>query len=102
MVGERGIMSAHVVPKKTYIAVWITLMILTVVTAAVSRFDLGKVSAIVALTIATRKALLVVLFFMGVKYIVQKMTIAVIVAGIFCLAVLMLLSMADYAARLWA
>ena len=95
-------MSAHVVPKKTYIAVWITLMILTVVTAAVSRIDLGKVSAIVALTIATGKALLVVLFFMGVKYIGQKMTIVVIVAGIFWLAILMVLSMADYGTRLWS
>ncbi|OLC96543.1 MAG: hypothetical protein AUH86_09415 [Acidobacteria bacterium 13_1_40CM_4_58_4] len=95
-------MSAHVVPKKTYIAVWITLMILTVVTAAVSRIDLGKVSAIVALTIATGKALLVVLFFMGVKYISQKMTIVVIVAGIFWLAILMVLSMADYGTRLWS
>ena len=95
-------MSAHVVPKKTYIAVWITLMILTVATAAVSRIDLGKVSAIVALTIATGKALLVVLFFMGVKYISQKMTIVVIVAGIFWLAILMVLSMADYGTRLWS
>jgi len=102
MVGERGIMSAHVVPKKNYIAVWITLMILTVVTAAVSRIDLGRVSAVVALTIATCKALLVVLFFMGVKYISQKMTIVVIVAGIFWLAILMVLSMADYGTRLWS
>jgi caa(3)-type oxidase subunit IV len=57
---------------------------------------------VVALTIATCKALLVVLFFMGVKYISQKMTIVVIVAGIFWLAILMVLSMADYGTRLWS
>ena len=95
-------MSAHIVPKKTYITVWATLMILTVVTAVVSRIDLGDLSAIVALAIATCKALLVVFFFMGVKYINQRMTIVVIVAGIFWLAILMVLSMADYGTRLWS
>src|SRR5438105_14888109 len=93
-------MSAHVVPKKTYIIVWGILMILTVVTALVSRIDLGHLSAIVALAIATGKALLVVLFFIGVKYINQKMTIVVIVASIFWLAILMAVSMADYGTSL--
>lgn len=92
-------MSAHIVPKKTYIAVWGSLMVLTVVTAAVSRIDLGPYSAMVALIIATTKALLVVLFFMGVKYISQKMTVVVIVAGLFWLGILLSLSMTDYATR---
>jgi len=92
-------MAGHIVPKKTYIAVWITLMVLTVVTAAASRIDLRQYSAAVALAIATTKALLVVLFFMGVKYISQKMTIVVIVAGLFWLGILLVLSMTDYAWR---
>ena len=92
-------MSAHIAARKTYVAVWIALIILTVVTATVSRIDLGRGSAAVALIIATTKALLVVLFFMGVKYISQKMTIVVIVAGLFWLGILLVLSMADYATR---
>jgi len=92
-------MAGHIVPKKTYIAVWITLMVLTVVTAAASRIDLRQYSAAVALAIATTKALLVALFFMGVKYISQKMTIVVIVAGLFWLGILLVLSMTDYAWR---
>jgi cytochrome c oxidase subunit IV len=92
-------MATHIVPKKTYIAVWASLMVLTVVTAAVSRIDLGRGSAAVALIIATSKALLVALFFMGIKYISQKMTIVVIVSGLFWLAILLALSMTDYATR---
>ena len=92
-------MAGHIVPKKTYIAVWITLLILTVVTAAVSKVDLGHGSAAVALIIATTKALLVVLFFMGVKYVSQKMTVVVIVSGLFWLGILLALSMTDYATR---
>lgn len=92
-------MSEHVVPKKTYIGIWLSLMVLTVVTALVSWVDLGEWSAVVALAIATSKALLVVLFFMHVKYLSQRITIIVIVAGVFWLGLLMSLSMADYGTR---
>jgi len=92
-------MSAHISSKGLYVAVWVALMILTVVTAAVSRVDLGWASTPVALAIATTKGLLVVLFFMGVKYVSQKMTIVAIVSGVFFLGLLLLLSMADYGTR---
>jgi cytochrome c oxidase subunit IV len=94
-------MTGHIVPKRTYVAVWITLMILTAVTAAVSRIDLGHGSAAVALIIATTKALLVILFFMGVKYVSQRMTIVMIVAAFFWLGILLALSMLDYVSRAW-
>jgi caa(3)-type oxidase subunit IV len=45
------------------------------------------------------KGLLVVLFFMGVKYISHKMTIVTIIAGLFWLGILLSLSMADYGTR---
>ena len=92
-------MATHIVPKKTYITIWACLMVLTVVTAAVSKVDLKEASAAVALIIATTKALLVALFFMGVKYISQKMTVVVIIAGLFWLGILLALSMTDYATR---
>jgi cytochrome c oxidase subunit IV len=92
-------MSAHIATKKLYVGIWLTLMVLTVVTAAVSRVDLGIASTAVALAIATTKALLVVLFFMGVKYVSQRMTIVVIVSGLFFLGLLLILSMADYGTR---
>ena len=71
------------------------------ITVAVSRIDLGPFNAIVALVIATVKALLVVLFFMHVKYTSEKLTKIVIVSAIFWLFLLLALSMADYATRLW-
>lgn len=92
-------MSGHIAPSRLYVAVWAALMCLTVVTAAVSKVELGPFNAIVALIIATTKALLVVLFFMGVKYVSQKMTIVVIVSGLFWLGILLALSMADYGTR---
>jgi cytochrome c oxidase subunit 4 len=86
---------------KFYYAIWIALLCLTVITAAVSFVDLGPFNAVVALVIATVKALLVVLFFMHVKCTSEKLTKIVIVSAIFWLFLLLALSMADYATRLW-
>jgi cytochrome c oxidase subunit 4 len=85
---------------KLYYTIWIALLCLTVITAAVSFIDLGPLNTIVALVIATFKAVLVVLFFMHVKYTSEKLTKAVIVAAIFWLLLLLALSMADYTTRL--
>jgi cytochrome c oxidase subunit IV len=52
---------------KTYIIVWGSLLVLTVVTWAVSYIHLGIFNAVVALTIASVKASLVALFFMHLK-----------------------------------
>jgi len=95
-------MSEHIISSKLYYAIWITLLVLTVVTALVARVDLGPFNTIVALVIATFKALLVVLFFMHVKYTSEKLTKIVIVSAIFWLLLLLVLSMADYATRLLA
>jgi cytochrome c oxidase subunit 4 len=86
---------------KFYYAIWIALLCLTVITAAISFVDLGPFNAVVALVIATVKALLVVLFFMHVKYTSERLTKIVIVSAIFWLFLLLALSMADYATRLW-
>ena len=94
-------MAEHISSKKTYITIWAILICFTAITAAVSRVDLGQFSGAVALIIATIKAMLVVLFFMHVKYISEKMTVVVIVAGIFWLMLLLVLSMTDYASRAW-
>jgi cytochrome c oxidase subunit 4 len=95
-------MSQHIASAKFYLGVWAALMCLTAITAAVSWIELGPFNIVVALAIATTKMLLVALFFMGVKYISQKMTIVVIVAGLFWLFILLALSMTDYISRAWA
>jgi len=93
-------MSEHIMSSKLYYGIWIALLCLTVVTAAVSFIDLGPLNTIVALVIATFKAVLVVLFFMHVKYTSEKLTKIVIVSSIFWLLLLLALSMADYGTRL--
>jgi cytochrome c oxidase subunit IV len=92
-------MAAHVLAKKVYFLIWGTLMCLTGVTAAVSFVDLGRWSGVVAIAIASGKALLVALFFMHLRYEKQKVVWVWAFAGVFWLSILFALSMADYGTR---
>jgi cytochrome c oxidase subunit IV len=94
-------MSEHVSSVKPFIYVFLALVALTILTVAVSLVNLGPFSAVVALVIATIKALLVALFFMELRYS-SKMTIAVTIGGLFFLGLLLFLTMTDYISRAWS
>ena len=87
--------SKHVTSsKRATIAIFAALLVLTYVTVAVSRIDLGRFNTIVALTIAVTKAVLVVLFFMHVRYS-TRLTKLVVVGGFVWLALLIGFTMTD-------
>lgn len=94
-------MTEHISSVKLYVTIWLTLLACTGLTVYAATADLGPFNPIVALAIATFKAVLVVLFFMHVKYAHETMTKLVIVTAIFFLLILLSLSMADYTTRLW-
>ncbi|MBX7137989.1 MAG: cytochrome C oxidase subunit IV family protein [Oligoflexia bacterium] len=58
----------HIVPASIFKKVFATLVFLTIVTVAVSLVDLGSMNIVVAMLVASCKALLVALFFMHLKY----------------------------------
>jgi cytochrome c oxidase subunit IV len=84
-----------------YIAIGIGLLVGTATTVGAAFVNLGAFNPVVALLIATIKATLVVLFFMHVKGASEKLTGAVVVSGFFFLAILLILSLADYLTRSW-
>jgi cytochrome c oxidase subunit 4 len=94
-------MSEHISSVKLYVTIWLALLVGTGLTVFASTIDLGPFNAIVALAIASTKAVLVVLFFMHVKYAHEKLTKLVIVTAIFFFLILLALTMADYRTRLW-
>lgn len=91
-------MPEHVVPKKIYFIICGVLLILTLTTYEVALINLGPWNVVVALTIAFCKSTLVALFFMHVLYS-QRRTLLVVLTGLFWLALLIGLTMADYATR---
>lgn len=93
-------MSEHIASKKLYFTIFFALMVLTVITVAIAVVDLGRLNAIVALTIAVIKALLVVLYFMHVRHS-SKLTWAFVGAGFFWLVILIAFTLSDYFSRSW-
>jgi cytochrome c oxidase subunit 4 len=94
-------MSEHIVPAKTYLLVFLARMVGTAITTAAAFVDLGVFNGIVALIIAMTKAVLVILFFMHVKYS-SKMTKVTVISAIAFLLILLALTMTDYISRPWS
>lgn len=55
------------VPYRTFILIWVALLMMTAITVAVSRVDLGALNIWVALGVASIKSSLVIFFFMHLK-----------------------------------
>ena len=90
----------HIVGPGVYVAILFALLIGTALTVWASFLELGLWNPVIALAIATSKATLVVLFFMGVKYS-SKLTKLTVFAGIFTFMILISLTLADYISRAW-
>jgi cytochrome c oxidase subunit 4 len=91
----------HVVSVKLYAAIFTALLLLTLSTTGMAFIDLGgDLKAVLAVAIAIVKALLVILFFMHVRYS-SRLTWVFVGAGFFWLLILLTLTMTDPLARGW-
>lgn len=93
-------MSQHIVPMRVYFVIFFSLLILTAVTVWVAFFDLGAVNDAVALGIATTKAMLVILYFMHVRYS-SKLTWIFAATGFLFLFILLAFTLSDVLTRDW-
>ena len=94
-------MSEHIVGPKIYVSVFLALMVFTALTVGAAFINMGPFNAVVALTIAVIKAVLVILFFMHVRYS-SKMVMVIIIAGFFWMGIMFVLTMSDYISRVWS
>jgi cytochrome c oxidase subunit IV len=90
----------HIVPWTTYLAIFLALIVLTVLTVAAAGADFGGLNTAIALSIAAAKATLVVLFFMHMKYS-NRLTALMLGTALAMLAILMLFTFSDYFSRPW-
>jgi cytochrome c oxidase subunit 4 len=88
----------HIVPVRVYFMVWMGLLFLTFLTVRVSYFDFGTGNLIVAITIATAKASLVALFFMGLKWD-EHFNGLILLAALAFLGIFFVLTLADTTER---
>src|ERR1700690_4548140 len=100
----------HIVSPVVYLTILLALLVGTGLTVWASFIDLGEWhiapgltlfwNPVVALAIACTKMVLVVLFFMHVKY-TTKLTKLTVASGLFTFLVLIGMTMADYFSRAW-
>ena len=90
----------HIVSPLQYGFVYIALLIGTLLTVLAADQNFGVMNPVIALAIACTKAVIVILFFMHVKYQSNliKMTVA---AGFFTFLVLITMTLSDYISRAW-
>lgn len=94
-------MSAHhVIPIRVYLTIITTLMILTIVTVWVAFYDFGFLNTVLAVGIACVKALLVVMFFMHLKYSARILWLYAGAGAVFFIIMIALL-LSDYRSRGW-
>jgi cytochrome c oxidase subunit 4 len=92
--------AGHVAPIKMYVAIFLALLLGTLITVVVAFYDFGYMNNVIMLAIAVTKALLVVLFFMHVRWS-TRLTWVVAGAGFFWLLIMFTLTMSDYMTRGW-
>jgi cytochrome c oxidase subunit IV len=90
----------HIVSPVVYIIIGASLLAFTGLTVVASYLELGIFNPIVAIAIACIKAVLVVLFFMHVKYS-SKLTKLTVFCGLFTFLALIGMTLSDYFSRAW-
>ena len=91
-------MHEHVVSLRVYLTVFVILLALTAITTAVAFVDLGRLNAVIMLTIAVTKATLVILYFMHVRYS-SRLTWLVVSSGFVWLMILIAFTLSDVLTR---
>ena len=91
-------MSVPLVPRKVYVLVWAGLLLLLLLTWGLAELNLGRFNVVVALTIAVVKMVLVILYFMHVRY-TPRITWVFVAAGFIWFLIMVDLTLSDYLTR---
>jgi cytochrome c oxidase subunit 4 len=92
--------AGHVAPKSLYYTIFLALMVGTGLTVGAAFIDMGAFNNVVMLAIAAAKALLVVLFFMHVRWS-SRLTWVIAASGFVWLLIMFGFTLADYTSRGW-
>jgi len=94
-------MSEHIVSVRVYVAIFLALMVGTTLTVVAAFHDFPwRFNTVIALTTASVKATLVVLYFMHVRYS-PRLVWVIVGSALFWLGILFALTFSDYFTRCW-
>ena len=93
-------MSQHVIPPRIYYLIFGTLLVLLFATWLAAQFDMGWLNIPIALAIAGTKMVLIMLYFMHLRYTHSVVRLAA-VAGFLWLGIGAVFTFSDYLTRGW-
>lgn len=93
-------MKGPVVSIKTYTWTFLALLALALLTTLIGFLDLGPFSMVIAVTIATAKAVLIASFFMHALY-KSKVIRVILAGGVIWFLIMVSLTLGDYMTRGW-
>jgi cytochrome c oxidase subunit 4 len=91
-------MNQHIMPVRTYVQIFVALIVLLFATIGAAYLPLGPLHFPVAMTIAVAKAVLIVVFFMHLLHS-NRLTAVVSIAGFLWLGIMIALTLSDYLSR---
>ncbi len=90
--------TTHMVPYRTQIAVLLALLVLTGLSVAITQLEFGSYNTLAAMLLAGAKAVIVLAWYMHLKY--EKQLFPVMVAAVFVIFLLVLfVTFFDYSYR---
>lgn len=90
----------HIASVANYLTIFTLLLILTAATVGVALIDLGIFNTVVAMAIACVKAMLVILYFMHLKFSPAQTKLAA-ASAVFWLMIMLIITAFDYVGRTW-
>jgi cytochrome c oxidase subunit IV len=93
-------MNQHIASIRSYVAVFVALLLLLFATVAAAYLPMGPLHFPVAMAIAAAKAVLIVLIFMHALHS-HRFTVVVCAASLLWLAIMLALTLSDYHSRGW-
>ena len=87
-----------IVPRKTYLGIWVILLLLLLLNWGLARIDLGVFNLVASLAIAAVQTLLMLLYLMHVRYN-TPLTRIFVAAGFIWLMIMLDLTLSDYLTR---
>jgi len=91
-------MSHHIAPVRHYVAAFVALLILTVLTVAVAQVNFGDWNIVVAMLVAITKASVVILIFMGLLWD-RKIHLVLFLGSFIFIGIFFIFTLADISFR---
>ena len=89
--------NTHIIPYRTFIIVLLALLAFTFISIGVTSYELGPFTVVAALLLATCKTILILTYFMHLKYDVRMFAI-LITAVLVLIGVVMFITFLDFSA----